>query len=65
MAGRIVQKFLRDLLIVVQGTQTPAGDSGNVETPQRAARGGSTSPRESKVPGTEINSPINGPTKIG
>ncbi|AGX04117.1 hypothetical protein B14911_07608 [Bacillus sp. NRRL B-14911] len=28
------------LVFAVEGTQTPAGNSGRVETPQRAAQGG-------------------------
>ncbi|TYS45417.1 hypothetical protein FZD51_20185 [Bacillus infantis] len=38
-------KIFKNQLIAVEGTKTPAGNSGKVETPQRGARGGSTPPR--------------------
>ncbi|WP_306009952.1 multidrug transporter [Bacillus sp. MMSF_3328] len=46
------------LVFAVEGTQTPAGNSGRVETPQRSARRLRLRPAESEVPGTENTSPI-------
>ncbi len=50
---------LLNLLIGVEGTQTPAGSSGKAETPhERSEEEAQRRPAESEVPGTEINSPF-------
>ncbi|TYS45606.1 hypothetical protein FZD51_18670 [Bacillus infantis] len=54
---------LRTLLIGVQGTQTPAGNSGNAETPQELAlRRLSVAPRKAKCLERKLTAPSCRPT---
>ncbi|OXT16149.1 hypothetical protein B9K06_17305 [Bacillus sp. OG2] len=55
-----VPKNFEDLLIGVEGTQTPVGDSGKAETPQELAlRRHSVAPRKAKCLQRKSTAPIN------
>ncbi|TYS59420.1 hypothetical protein FZD47_22230 [Bacillus infantis] len=52
-------KNFEDLLIGVEGTQTPVGDSGKAETPQELALRLSVAPRKAKCLQRKSTAPIN------
>ncbi|TYS50052.1 hypothetical protein FZD51_05725 [Bacillus infantis] len=57
---KAAQKIIKTLLIGVQGTQTPAGNSGRAETPQRVSvRRLSAAPRKAKCLQRKSTAPFN------
>jgi hypothetical protein len=56
---KFAQKFIETLLIGVEGTKTPAGNSGRAETPQRVSvRRLSAAPRKAKCLERKSTAPI-------
>jgi hypothetical protein len=54
------KKILKPLLIAMEGTQTPAGNSGNAETPQEPAlRRLSVAPRKAECLERKSTAPFN------